>query len=64
MMWIADLFWAIGRVLAFIMQLTGAVGVIAGIAILIYRLNERLLEEAEKHEDSIRRGEEDQSLQS
>lgn len=54
MMWVAKLMWTLGRVLSFVMQAAGVAGVIAGLVVIIYRLNNRLLEEAEKHEDSVR----------
>lgn len=54
MMWVAKLMWALGRALSFILQAAGVVGVIAGLVVIIVRINNRLLEEAEKHEDSVR----------
>ena len=63
MHWLEDAIWQFMRVAAFVFQLVGVIGVIAGACLIWLQIYNALIEEDTTNEDQHHTGEEDQPVQ-
>lgn len=63
LVWVIPAMWELTRMLAFILQLVGLLGLLAFASIGLNAIADKILEVTEDDEDPDRLGEEDSSLQ-